>query len=132
MFLTLVKKKNYPIHYNKIKIFINDKYFDMFDFTENKKKIKCSVGDEIKFKLYNFSSNPICVEEGLKAISVSSSINNSLYIFAYICFFLSMLLMFTRIYFNIFLNLALLIPLGAVAYVRIFKKRTYLNAIKEY
>jgi hypothetical protein len=130
MYLVLKRQNNYPIKYNIIKVLLNNEFCDTIDRKQNIKKIPCKVGDTISFSLLNYKSNKINIEQNLKAIEVSSSINNGLYITAYAFFFISMVSFFTELIDNIYINLALFIPMLIVSAIRTFKSKSYLNASK--
>ena len=128
MILKLTKKHNYPIKYNKIKVFINNKFADFLD--DKSKNIACNEGDIIHFEFNKFRSNEVLISKNLKEVEVSSSINNGLYITAYVCFFLSLILFLTKFIENYYVYFALLIPMGIVTYTRIINSKDYLNAAK--
>lgn len=131
--ISLIRENNYMINFRALKIYVDDVFYDYIEPKELEKQIEIKIGKEleIKVKVGWCSSNIIKIlpEDNLKAIRITSQIQNGLFLLIFCSFFLGGILRIADII-NIHLAFGLQIPLIIIVYWQTLGKNTFLRLTK--
>lgn len=125
----IYREKNLLMSRRALEIYVNDEFVDYIEPKELEKKfILDENANSLQIKDGRKSSNIVNLSKShfnhskLK-ISVTTQVQNGLFIFIYICFFASCLLGFLKI--NPYLSIALALPMSIIAYWQMIGRKKY-------
>ncbi|GAB1856765.1 hypothetical protein MHTCC0001_16010 [Flavobacteriaceae bacterium MHTCC 0001] len=130
--IRIKRENNYLTMFRPFKIFINGKFVDYIEPKEKNKVIQVdSSSFELKIGVNNCESNAIKIDDANSSkdyqFSVTSQVQNGLFIFAFITFFGSVILTSLGFIQNIYLSIALLLPFCIIAYWQTIGRKKYLR-----
>lgn len=131
--IKIIRENNYLTMFRPFKIFVDGKFIDYIEPKEKNKIIEVDSNSfELKIGVNNCESNAIKIDETNNSLkdyefSVTSQVQNGLFIFAFITFFGSIILTSLNLIQNIYLSIVLLLPFCIIGYWQTIGRKKYLR-----